>query len=63
MELKTTVSLDEANSVARVSLNGALNTDTAPEFEQSLQKVIDEGYQLTVLDMKDLDYKAQPACG
>ena len=56
MELKTTVSLDEANSVARVSLNGALNTDTAPEFEQSLQKVIDEGYQLTVLDMKDLDY-------
>ena len=56
MELKTTVSLDEANSVARVSLNGALNTDTAPEFEQSLQKVIDDGYQLTVLDMKDLDY-------
>ena len=56
MELNTTVAIDEKNSVARVALAGALNTDTAPDFEQSLQKVIDEGYQLTVLDMKELDY-------
>ena len=56
MELNTTVAIDEAHSVARVALAGALNTDTAPDFEQRLQKVIDEGYQLTVLDMKELDY-------
>ena len=56
MDLTTTVSVDEENSVARVGLQGALNTDTAPGFEEKLQKVVAEGHQLTVLDMKDLDY-------
>ncbi len=56
MELKTTVSIDAENSVARVALTGALNTDTAPGFEQDLQQVVAAGHQLTVLDMKDLDY-------
>ena len=56
MELNTTITLDEANSVARVALDGALNTDTAPDFEQRLQEVIDGAYQLTVLDMRDLEY-------
>lgn len=56
MELKTTVAIDEKNSVARLALSGALNTDTAPEFEERLQSVMQGGYQLTVLDMKDLEY-------
>ena len=56
MDLTTTVTIDEENSVARVALDGALNTDTAPGFEKRLQDVIDSGQQLTVLDMKDLDY-------
>lgn len=56
MELKTTVTIDEENSVARVALSGALNSDTAPGFEGDLQKVIAGGHQLTVLDMKDLEY-------
>lgn len=56
MDLTTTVSVDEENSVARVALNGALNTDTAPGFEKRLQDVIDKGHQLTILDMQDLDY-------
>lgn len=56
MDLTTTVSIDEEHSVARVALDGALNTDTAPGFEKRLQDVIDSGQQLTVLDMKDLDY-------
>ncbi len=56
MELNTKVEIDENKSVARVSLAGALNTDTAPAFESSLQEVVDKGLQLTVLDMKDLDY-------
>ncbi|MEP1471452.1 MAG: STAS domain-containing protein [Halieaceae bacterium] len=56
MDLTTTVSVDQENSVARVGLKGALNTDTAPEFEERLQKIVAEGHQLTVLDMKELDY-------
>jgi len=56
MELSTTVAIDEQNSVARVALDGALNTDTAPGFEKQLSQVLERGHQLTVLDMKDLDY-------
>ena len=56
MKLDTKVSVDEEQSLARVSLVGALNTDTAPGFEQRLQTVIEAGHQLTVLDMKELDY-------
>jgi anti-anti-sigma factor len=56
MELTTTVTVDEENSVARVALVGGLNTDTAPDFEKRLLAVLDGGHQLTVLDMKDLDY-------
>jgi anti-anti-sigma factor len=56
MQLQTSVAIDEPNSVARVALIGALNTDTAPGFEQQLQQVLDGDHQLTVLDMKELDY-------
>lgn len=56
MELNTTITVDESNSVARVALAGGLNTDTAPAFEQRLQETVAAGHQLTVLDMKDLDY-------
>lgn len=56
MELTTSVAVDEENSVARVALKGALNTDTAPGFEKRMQEVLKGGHQLTVLDMKDLDY-------
>ncbi|MEP5764498.1 MAG: STAS domain-containing protein [Halieaceae bacterium] len=56
MELSTNIEIDEAKSLARLSIGGALNTDTAPGFESSLQEVVDKGMQLTVLDMKDLDY-------
>jgi anti-anti-sigma factor len=56
MELKTTLDIDEARSVARLALAGALNTDTAPAFEGRLQEVVERGMHLTVLDMKNLDY-------
>lgn len=56
MQLDTSITIDQENSVARIHLDGALNTDTAPAFEQRLQGVVDQGYQLTVLDMKGLDY-------
>ncbi|MEE4144049.1 MAG: STAS domain-containing protein [Halieaceae bacterium] len=56
MQLSTTLDVDKQNSVARVALVGALNTDTAPGFEKRLFEVLEGGHQLTVLDMKDLDY-------
>ncbi len=56
MELKTEVEIDEARSIARVALVGALNTDTAPQFDGELQEIVARGLQLTVLDMKELDY-------
>jgi anti-anti-sigma factor len=56
MELNTSVAIDEENSVARINLDGALNTDTAPAFEEQLAGVVGKAYELTVLDMKDLDY-------
>jgi anti-anti-sigma factor len=56
MKLDTKVTIDTENSVARVALIGALNTETAPAFEQRLQQILDEGHELTVLDMKELDY-------
>ncbi len=56
MDLNTKVDIDENKSVARIALIGTLNTDTAPGFETRLQEVVARGMQLTVLDMKDLDY-------
>jgi anti-anti-sigma factor len=56
MELNTSIIIEEDRSVARIHLEGALNTDTAPAFEQQLQGVMEQGYPLTVLDMKNLDY-------
>ena len=56
MKLTTNISVDEENSVAKVALVGALNTDTAPAFELRLDEVVAQNHQLTVLDMKDLDY-------
>ncbi len=56
MDLTTTVAVDDQKSVARVALKGALNTDTAPGFETELQDALSGGQQLTVLDMKELDY-------
>ena len=56
MELTTKVTIDSENSVARVAVAGALNTDTAPDFEKRLGSVLEGNHELTVLDMKDLDY-------
>lgn len=56
MKLTTNVTIDEENSVVRLALVGALNTDTAPAFEDRLQEIVAQNYALTVLDMQDLDY-------
>jgi anti-anti-sigma factor len=56
LELKTSVDIDNQKSLARVYVAGALNTDTAADFESRLEDVIDRGMALTVIDMKELDY-------
>lgn len=56
MELTTIVDINKEKSVAMVSLIGALNTETAPAFEARLQEVVAQGLQVTILDMKELDY-------
>ena len=56
MQLTTTVSIDPQHSMARVALSGGVNTDTAPAFEARLNEVLAEGHELTVLDMKELEY-------
>ena len=56
MELTTHVERDPGRSVIRIALTGALNTDTSPGFEVILEEVVNEAAQLTVLDMKELDY-------
>ena len=56
MNLTTTVTTDTEKSVARLLLDGALNSDTAPQFELRLQEVLARGMELNVLDMRELDY-------
>lgn len=56
MKLATTLHEDHEKSLLRVGMVGALNTDTAPNFEIMLDEAIAADWQLVVLDMRDLDY-------
>jgi len=56
MKLNITVSLERDDQVARIRLQGGLNTDTAPEFDQCLQEQVAQNRKLVVLDMEELDY-------
>jgi len=56
MELTTAATIDADKDMARVTMAGALNTETAPGFEDALDGVIAGGQHLVVLDMADLDY-------
>ena len=46
----------EQGAAKRVSLNGRLDTNTAPELEAELDAVVTEPIQLLVFDMTDLEY-------
>lgn len=56
MKLDTRLETDPDRSVARLYLIGALNSDTAPAFQTTLEEVLALGLTLNVLDMRDLDY-------
>ncbi|WP_085757274.1 STAS domain-containing protein [Oceanicoccus sagamiensis] len=46
----------EQGASKRVSLNGRLDTITAPELEVELDSLVAEAVQLIVFDMTDLEY-------
>ena len=56
MELQTSRDENAEKSLLRIGMKGALNTDTAPGFEETLSEAVQETWQLLVLDMKELDY-------
>lgn len=56
MKLDTTIVQDRDRGVARISLIGSLNTDTAAAFEVELNALVGESFPMTVLDMGELDY-------
>lgn len=56
MELETSRDENAEKSLLRIGIKGALNTDTAPGFEETLAEAVQENWQLLVLDMKELDY-------
>jgi len=55
MSLKTVIS-DEKNSAKRVSISGSLDSNTAPELQQSIDAGIDESVRTIIIDFKDLDF-------
>ena len=55
MSLEITVS-PEANHGKRVSIAGSLDSNTAPQLQQSIDTEISESVSTTIIDFKDLDF-------
>lgn len=55
MSLEITVS-PEANHGKRVSISGSLDSNTAPQLQQSIDAEISESVSTTIIDFKDLDF-------
>ena len=55
MSLEITVS-PEANHGKRVSIAGSLDSNTAPQLQQSIDAEISESVSTTIIDFKDLDF-------
>lgn len=55
MSLEITVS-PEANNGKRVSIAGSLDSNTAPQLQQSIDAEISESVSTTIIDFKDLDF-------
>ncbi len=45
-----------ANNGKRISITGSLDSNTAPELQQSIDAEINESVSTTVMDFKDLDF-------
>jgi anti-sigma B factor antagonist len=46
----------EANNGKRISIAGSLDSNTAPELQQSIDSEINNSVSATILDFKDLDF-------
>ncbi len=55
MSLVITVT-PEANNGKRVSIAGSLDSNTAPQLQQSINTEIDDSVSTTIIDFKDLDF-------
>jgi len=55
MSLVITVT-PEANNGKRVSIAGSLDSNTAPQLQQSINAEINESVSTTIIDFKDLDF-------
>ena len=56
MSLRTTFAEEQGGRVLRASLDGSLDSITAPQLEAELSPRIGSGISLLVLDMKRLSY-------
>ncbi len=45
-----------ANNGIRISIAGSLDSNTAPELQQSIDAEINESISTTIMDFKDLDF-------
>ncbi len=55
MSLVITVT-PEANNGKRVSIAGSLDSNTAPQLQQSINAEINDSVSTTIIDFKDLDF-------
>jgi len=46
----------EANNAKRISIAGSLDSNTAPDLQQSVDAEINDSVSTTILDFKDLDF-------
>ncbi len=46
----------EANNGKRISIAGSLDSNTAPELQQSIDSEINDSVSATILDFKELDF-------
>ena len=56
MQLNTELHEDPRNSLLRVAMSGGLSSDTAPAFEEVMNRCISGDWQMVLLDMQELDY-------
>lgn len=57
------VTTDTEDNFAVIKLDGAVDAHTAPQFEEAVQKVIDEGQNKIVVDCEKLTYISSAGLG
>ncbi len=55
------VHIQQLKRVDLVQVGGRVDSSTAPQFEQALQKIIDEGRYRIVVDLREAEYLSSAA--